>query len=640
MPTRILLAVVFVCDLLHFACTPVRSAVPDQSTRSTPVGGKSIDTFEISPPRRLSENRVEFINSLAKSGTPARLELLRQHLYDGDAAVREAALQALGTRQDIPSAIDRFLLQNPDASPDRVKSFLAGIETAASRKAAVSHALVRCRISNDIYKDLFDKEPDVEEFFAKTSFHGGGPFGIVLSDGVTFLDPGEEPPRRTGGAFDIYKAKDDVAGKPLYSDKPYPSAWARPVSRAASPPFAHDGKYFMGDGNGQVICGDTRSGEILWRASLPVPPFTDLSLDEGSLAVRFTCDLETRLCCRLDPDNGTLRGCSQEDRLKSDATEWQAGDRTISMERERGRACLVCKKGGQVIWRKPAECRLVNVTCVDGQLFILAECGYRCCAMARLDPETGDALWGQTLENTGDMLTIAAVDSDCLWLFDNNSRTTALDRRTGRTLLDLAFSDSRFYHELGRLSLDPKHDRLLVDGSFGMIYSLPRKPFFERYALKTPRDNALSFDEAFGSDVVVDRLDVNIMPAGSNEASELFYRFANRFAESKFSLSTDHWRETRTAYEKALVEKARSKGLDATSLEACMKDLPAPAGEKEVRAVVPVNAYLARYKGEEAWILVCKWEYEYENKSYGLGHVCIWAVSVKTHRVLEYQTCG
>ncbi|HXX95168.1 MAG TPA: hypothetical protein VEN81_16210, partial [Planctomycetota bacterium] len=82
-------------------------------------------------------------------------------------------------------------------------------------------------------------------------------------------------------------------------------------------------------------------------------------------------------------------------------------------------------------------------------------------------------------------------------------------------------------------------------------------------------------------------------------------------------------------------DKAGRSGLDPAELGACLGSIrPAPDSEL---ALVPVGAYRGSYGNEEAWFLVCKWEYPRAEAT--LGHVRIWAIAPKTQKVLGFVTC-
>jgi hypothetical protein len=176
------------------------------------------------------------------------------------------------------------------------------------------------------------------------------------------------------------------------------------------------------------------------------------------------------------------------------------------------------------------------------------------------------------------------------------------------------------------------------------------------------------------ADVHVAKIDFTLPEKESVAEETLATRFFNQPEEDRFSgLTTADWRATWLLFSQALVTKAKAQGLDASSLDACLRALnfgrnrqtmllPAwnqklfspgtPDEEMEAYqkkeeekyalalkdreknpeqwyddslAIVPVAAYLARYAKGDCWIVVCKWEMILKDRALSLGHIKVWA---------------
>jgi len=198
---------------------------------------------------------------------------------------------------------------------------------------------------------------------------------------------------------------------------------------------------------------------------------------------------------------------------------------------------------------------------------------------------------------------------------------------------------------------------------------------------------------AAATNAPVARIDFLIPKEKATVETALAERFFNRPEEHLYSGLTDaDWEGKWRLFSDSLVEKAKSGGLDSTSLEACLRALNRGRNrqtmlepmrpnedllvggritkemieeqkreqEKQRReydeavrrrdehpeefnndslAVVPVAAYLGRYVAGECWIVVCKWEKNSKNGSSRLGHIMIWAMDTKTATVVAYVSC-
>jgi len=142
-------------------------------------------------------------------------------------------------------------------------------------------------------------------------------------------------------------------------------------------------------------------------------------------------------------------------------------------------------------------------------------------------------------------------------------------------------------------------------------------------------------DDKYISQLVVRELKENVSP----DEESLFARFANNEDERKFEcLSCMGWFENWSRYSKALVQRAKRKGLPFRELMECLSVI-SPSPKSDI-ALVPVCAYFGTCNGEKAWIIICKWESMGFSPNANLIHVRIWVVGTGSKKVLGYSTCS
>ena len=117
----------------------------------------------------------------------------------------------------------------------------------------------------------------------------------------------------------------------------------------------------------------------------------------------------------------------------------------------------------------------------------------------------------------------------------------------------------------------------------------------------------------------------------------LWKQFVNAPDEAKFiSYETDGWMDNYSIFADALTRKARSNGLDATSLGKVLEVILQGA---DGLALLPVGAYQVTLKGEPVWIVVVNWERVSPNHSFFLAHVRVFAYDQKTLGLVGFVTC-
>jgi len=162
------------------------------------------------------------------------------------------------------------------------------------------------------------------------------------------------------------------------------------------------------------------------------------------------------------------------------------------------------------------------------------------------------------------------------------------------------------------------------------------------------------------SAVVVDefRKSLPVDPDALNEF--VFNTFANQPAERQFSNCPEKgWEEHYHEFAAALVERAQTSGLDAASLERCLRAVLLTA---DGLAYLPVGAYQGEQKGTTVWILMIKWEgtsgvlerpqspdssqasvatpSPLPSSGLALGHVRVFVFEAESGRQIGFATCG
>ncbi len=141
---------------------------------------------------------------------------------------------------------------------------------------------------------------------------------------------------------------------------------------------------------------------------------------------------------------------------------------------------------------------------------------------------------------------------------------------------------------------------------------------------------------ATSRDVVVRQLDRDL-PANENERSGfLWYCFANKHDESKFSSQkTKDWQVKYEKFSTALVKKAESLGFDPVSLAEILRLIHGDA-DLYGQAYLPVGAYQTNLSGDRVWIVVIKWE---RSDCAELGHVRMYAYNQRNLKQVAFKTC-
>lgn len=616
-------------------------------------------------PVALAANRIAFLDALASSAAAPAIELLRQYIYDPDPTVQKHAFVLLEQRKDIPSLFERFILNHAELSDDseestaRANAFLESISDSSSLKAMISHSEVKK------YRSEFPSvstwklgetrlPPDywnLSSFGVKQSIGSGGCQGVVDETRVAFRKGRQEDigsPWRSIG-----RPEEGQILQPglVYRNLPLTNAWARTFGKRASAPCCHKGKFFMADGDGNLICGHVETGEIVWRVPLPLPPFAQCSVQSNALHVVFSCDLATRLDCTLDPGSGNLIGVKIEQHRpggkKQVACEFE-GYR-IRCQQEKESTSVICSREGKDLWVQKVDCTIQEVLVRAGRVFLFGSWGGPYKALASLDVASGSVQWALPLVGSSGDFRLSAEDALNFWFFDEDSYLKCVDKTTGDVVLAIRMSDTQYSLPMTALSLDPATDRLLIDPSYGVVYSIPRSAFFHEFAEKTPLHKKAPFGYVFRKEVLVAKSDLVIHTEeesdsasvfsldGGSHSHQLFETFASTFAGARFYFVVDGWFERWKVQELALIDKAKTNGFDPDELRTCLSVIAPKANDRT--AITPVSAYRIRFNDEDAWVIVCKWEYS-DNPKYTMGHVRIWAISPKTRKILAFATCG
>ncbi len=103
-------------------------------------------------------------------------------------------------------------------------------------------------------------------------------------------------------------------------------------------------------------------------------------------------------------------------------------------------------------------------------------------------------------------------------------------------------------------------------------------------------------------------------------------------------VTRNEWFPRWERYEAALIARANENGLPASGLRTCFDKIrPAPTHQP---VLLPVAAYRVTYLTEDAWIILCKWEYGDEMGPDGMTHLRMWMMRERDGKHLAFWTCG
>ncbi len=144
---------------------------------------------------------------------------------------------------------------------------------------------------------------------------------------------------------------------------------------------------------------------------------------------------------------------------------------------------------------------------------------------------------------------------------------------------------------------------------------------------------------ATSRDVVVGKLGHDLPSDENARGTFLWYRFANKHAESKFgSQTTKGWEDKYDNFSRALVNKAESKGFDSVSLAKILQLIYADSNGV---AYLPVGAYQTNLGADLVWIVVVKWEGpgKVEGRWLTMQHVRMYAFKQGDLEKVAFKTC-
>lgn len=629
---------------------------PDVAPAEKPVAIPEDPAAAVPAGRDLARERADFMGVLAASADPADREALRQHLYDADPEVADRAFELLAEMKDPPTTIERFVKRRPPLEEgvgsfgEQARLFLESLTDPDLREAAVSHALARA-VGGPLKSFPYPEGRTPRPYELKDSpWHRGG--GVVSEDGLALEPPEKESGMVTvGGA--LPREREDLWV--VHPEAPLPGAWSVHVPRRASAAAAGGGRWFAADGGGRLVAADMATGKPLWSAPWPLPQHVHLSVEGEAVVARHECDGGTILETRFAAASGFWLGCALAARREGDPLLVHGGSRPLSregglaFEKRDGRAAIVCRRGGEVAWELPADCRLLELRADGPAHFLIAgEWSLGGSVVARVRLEDGRAEWAVPL---GKEMRLAADDGELLWFANGESAVAAVERETGAQRASFRWAGHQFHAPATRLTFDAPTGRFLLDASAGTVTSIPRAALLEQSRTAARPAAIASFADVFTLDLVVRdtplRFGDTAAPRdeqeppldGPAEDHSLWSFFVGRFEEEKFSgLKTDGWEERWDAYAAGLVSRAAALGMDAKSLEECLAAVrPAKGGRT---AFAPVNVYRVQWNGEEAWVIVLKWEMCMTDRALSLAHIRVYAFSVKTRKKLAYVTCG
>ncbi|HXX94876.1 MAG TPA: PQQ-binding-like beta-propeller repeat protein, partial [Planctomycetota bacterium] len=495
----------------------------------------------------LARDREGFIRRLALSGSPAELEVLRQHLYDGDPEIARLARELLASLKDEATVLERHVLENLPAADEarayreKLKRFIESIPGLDLLRATALHAVTHAYRPgideidfSEIWKKLTIEDLESRRFDVKSGTMTAQT-GILTEDGLAFRPGGSV--RSSEGVVMFSPRKEDSAREDrLIPDRPLEGGWVRAFPRLASRPLVHEGRFFMGDGRGHLISGSLKDGSLDWAVPFPVPPGADLAFEKGLILVRMPARAQEVLTCRFDAATGAWCWAELSPQTPARTSRWTSGETSLEVTGAPGGFKITCRAGERALWSRDVECDVDDAARVGDRWLILGRWTSGSAALAALDSKSGTATWSIPIEGGGDQFRFAARDPEWVWILSNESFVAAVDPATGMQALGLQVSGTLHTSPLTAFDYDPSTDRFLIDPSNGFLYSVPRAGFLGTQAYPAPRDRRMPFEEAFGLEPVVGRLDRPVTE------ESLFGQFANRFGESRFTrVSTDKW---------------------------------------------------------------------------------------------------
>ncbi|MHC4562944.1 MAG: outer membrane protein assembly factor BamB family protein [Planctomycetota bacterium] len=605
--------------------------------------------------------RLSFLQRQFDSDTDAGRQLVRLHLYDSDPKVQALALMLLDRANDTPTLLTRHLLHNPtltngsQTSIAQVSEYLENIADLEVLAKVVDHTAAHAyhKMLSNVPLDRSNhrlKRGWTPRFDDKSSAASprkgwciitGGP-GFDQVEGQETDTHWEHPdralPQRTPGI--------------LFRHAPVRNGWTRSVGRFSTAPIVSDGSFYMADGAGNLIAGSMATGELHWTTPFPIPPHAQLTVADGVLTATFRSNLDTVLLCRFDASTGQFRDAALQPRPDRVRPFVQHQSVRVVAEYQPGGNVLIATKGDTELWRKPID-RHVRQLTVDGpKLYILTrpEIRSRGQALACIDLATGKPDWALPIKAADRHMALQFIDHELVWLVDDTSSLFCIDKATGACIVRVRLSNFRFAPEIVAVAFDPGSGNLLIDPSHGAVYAVDRQTLLARYCHADPRDRTVAFDRLFLREVTVKRIPQlkEDPPATDDEGKPVKAIFNEpvggiskvpRTARARFhSITTKDWRICWKRYKAAIIAKAQALDLDAKNLEECFAAIE-PAEDDKI-ALIPVAAFRTRYKGREAWIIVCNWEYPRQGRIAPIMHVREWAIDVETKEILGFCTCG
>lgn len=639
-----------------------KNANPDKQLKIT-------NPNDIKFPVDLNKNREDFLSALFKSNTPESKELLRQYLFDQDATIVSQSLKFLDLQEDKPTLVERYVLKNPNIEEKSISQFLANVEDKDVLQQIIYHTLTkvyRPELKNvrlyESEKRIGFKEYLFEYYFSYKDDRGSGgregvlePDKLSIKKKVSTWDSGW----RQLESFEEKKISD----QDFFENRPITGAWTKFVPNTSCPPICFNGRFYMGDGNGNLICSDLISGETFWKTPFPIPPYAQVTANSSYVSVKFECDIENFFIAQFSASNGNLAGFSIEKKIQREIPSYKEDKFEITFLYKDKSYLMTSKSDQKINWEQ-------KIFCTPKQFWVSGNIGYllgkwsnHYFALGAFDIKTGKPIWCQPIE-CGENLKFHFQNKNLIWLIDEESVVMCIDKNNGKTALNIRLSEEHYSIPVTGISWDKKTDRILIDPSNGAIYSFPIKSLIKSLGFKSPKDETSTFAHSFQLDVMVKKINRSFksIPEISPKINEneedspetiyqpavyldriLFNAFANTFHESKFSgLGRKGWFQNWGIYEKKLIEKARDQKLDFKSLKECLLKIK-PKPDDEI-AFIPVNAFECIVEEKLCWVIVCKWEYNLksndENDAVVLSHVRMWAISKDEKKIIGFSTCN